>query len=348
MAGRLGRWLWGRDIDLRRPWRWAPVSITLLALLVAVFVGERLSGPWQADVTDLRHLLGWAGPEIADGQVWRLLTAGFLHSDAPSRVGPYGLEHLLANAALLVVIAPRLEVLLRPRAFLAFVLVMQVVAFSAWAWLDTPAYFGVGASGWLAAVWGAVAVDAVRYRYDERLYAAVTVVWIAWFLVDPSIPTSAKQVHVVGLVAGGIYGLRVMAYRRGARRRAPRVLGVLGVIALVPIAWHALHVDERPAVQYGEPATVVPCSSRPGHPRTGADGTIEIVNQSGERAFVAEVTATGVGYLMVLHPDERIVGGLPVGTRVRLERADGRCLTAVEVSDHPTTLRIKRSGRTSR
>ena len=347
MVRRVARWLWGRDVEVGRPWRAAPVSVCLLALLVLVFVAERLSGPWQAQVTDLRHVLGWAEPEISDGQVWRLLTSGFLHSDTTSRVGPYGFEHLIANLALLVVVAPRLEARLRPLAFLAFVMALQIVSFSAWAWHDTPVYFGVGASGWLSGIAGAVAVDALRHWREERLYAIATLVWIAWFLLDPAISATSEQVHVFGLVGGAIYG--ALAMRSGSRLPLvpPVALGALCAVALVPITWHAIHVGERPAVQYGDPAVVRPCSEDPGRPRPGSDGAIEILNQTGERVWLAQPTAAGARHLMVLHPDERIVGGLPVGTRLRLERADDTCITGVEVSGRPTTLRLRPSARRS-
>ena len=213
---------------------------------------------------------------------------------------------------------------------------MQLVAFSAWAWRDNPVYFGVGASGWLAGIAGALLVDALRR--GERSYAAVLGVWLGWFLLDPGISRSSEQVHVFGLVGGAVVALLAMS--PPSDRLRPSVLAGVAAVALLPIGWHAANVDERPAVEFGRPATVLPCDAGAGRSIASSDGTLELLNQTNAKVFLMQLTPSGARALMVLHPDERIVGGFHVGDRVRLEWADGTCIAVVEAGGRPATLRI--------
>lgn len=114
---------------------------------------------WHYDVTNLRHVWGWSYPEIANGEYWRLITSGFLHSDEVSPVGPLGLAHLGANLFVLAIVAPRFERRCGTGSLLACFVVLHVAAFLVWIPMDR-VYFGVGASGALAAFTGVLLTEA--------------------------------------------------------------------------------------------------------------------------------------------------------------------------------------------
>ncbi len=72
----------------------SPVTVALIAANVLAFVGQILS-------SDELTFWGWLfGPQVADGEVWRILTSGFLHS---------GLIHIGFNMYALWIFGPNLE-----------------------------------------------------------------------------------------------------------------------------------------------------------------------------------------------------------------------------------------------
>ncbi len=79
-----------RDLTQQRP----PVTTALIVANVVTFLGQMLS----ADRLTVWGLL--FGPEVADGELWRVLTSGFLHG---------GLLHIGFNMYALWIFGPTLE-----------------------------------------------------------------------------------------------------------------------------------------------------------------------------------------------------------------------------------------------
>jgi len=155
---------------------------------------------------------------VAGGEVWRLLTTGFLHGSV---------LHLAVNMFSLWVLGRPLEAALGRARFVALYLT-GVVGASAVAYLLTaPNQSVVGASGGIFALLGAMFVLGRRLGIDVRSLSGVLVVNLAISFLVPNI---SWQAHIGGLVTGALVGAGLLV--AGQRRRP--LLGVLGfVVALV-------------------------------------------------------------------------------------------------------------------
>jgi rhomboid protease GluP len=154
------------------------------------------SGPLDLDA--MVRFGGKVGPLITDlGQLWRLLTANFLHKDA---------LHIGLNMFVLANVGAVLENAYRRLDFLLLLVVSGISTMTASLWLSDAV--SVGASGMVYGCLGGVVVFGLKYRsilparYRRMLgEAAIPTVlvflWIGW--------TSAgvdNAAHLGGLVAG--------------------------------------------------------------------------------------------------------------------------------------------------
>ncbi|HEX4622750.1 MAG TPA: rhomboid family intramembrane serine protease, partial [Myxococcaceae bacterium] len=176
----------------RMPW----VTAGLIAINVAAYAVTAQSGPLDLDA--MVRFGGKVGPLITDlGQLWRLLTANFLHKDA---------LHIGLNMFVLVNVGAVLENAYRRLDFLLLLVVSGISTMTASLWLSDAV--SVGASGMVYGCLGGVVVFGLKYRsilparYRRMLgEAAIPTVlvflWIGW--------TSAgvdNAAHLGGLVAG--------------------------------------------------------------------------------------------------------------------------------------------------
>ncbi len=160
---------WLRHLT-RRVW----VTPALVAVNLLVFAGMAADGVSPALPTP-DEAIRWgaeSGPLIGDGQVWRLLTAAFVH---------YGLFHLAANLLCLGLVGPLFERLLGPATFLGVYLAAAVVAgVASLAW--NPLGGGAGASGAVNGLFGAGYTLLLRLDGATPRLAARTVRRLTWFL----------------------------------------------------------------------------------------------------------------------------------------------------------------------
>src|SRR5690349_2369246 len=75
-------------------------TYVLMGICVALGIGSLLSGGSAAGLGTLGQRFAVNGPDVANGEVYRLLTAGFLHA---------GLFHLLVNMYSLYILGSLLE-----------------------------------------------------------------------------------------------------------------------------------------------------------------------------------------------------------------------------------------------
>ena len=166
------------------------------------------------------------GPAVADGEVWRLVTSGFLHS---------GLLHLAFNMFILWQLGTMLEPAIgRVRFGLIYFVSMLCGSFGAL--LLSPNAFTVGASG---AVFGlmAAAVVIMRHRGIDPMASGLPL-WIGLNLVLTfAIPGISIGGHLGGLAGGALAALAMFELPRAVRglpRVAPTLLAAaIGVIAVV-------------------------------------------------------------------------------------------------------------------
>src|SRR5215210_2800431 len=118
----------------------APATYVLIAVNVAAFVAELAGGGGAGSLGGGGKLIddaGLNGPAVADGEVWRIVTAGFLHA---------GLLHIAFNMFALFVLGTLLEPGIGTARFLG-VYFVSLLAGSFGALLLDPNETTVGASG---------------------------------------------------------------------------------------------------------------------------------------------------------------------------------------------------------
>ena len=200
------------------------VVYVLIGINVAVYLGEMLSGvSATGESTGGSSLVtegGVARRYIADGELWRLLTSGFLHA---------GLFHLFFNMFALYILGGMLEPAIGRARFL-LVYFVSLLAGSFGALLLEPVAITVGASG---AIFGLMAATfvAMRARGFNPMESGLGM----WILLNLAITFAIPRIsiggHIGGLLGGALAALLLfeLGERRGWRV-APMVPLALVVI----------------------------------------------------------------------------------------------------------------------
>lgn len=158
-------------------------------------------------------------PAIADGEIWRLLTAGFLHA---------GLLHLMFNAFALYVLGTMLEPAIGRMRF-AIIFFVSLLAGSFGALLLEPRGLTVGASGAIFGLMGA-AVVIMRNRGINPMESGLGL-WLGINLLFTfAIPGISIGGHLGGLVGGALAALVMFDLRD--RVRLPAVVPLLLAVGI--------------------------------------------------------------------------------------------------------------------
>ncbi|HWC27869.1 MAG TPA: rhomboid family intramembrane serine protease [Solirubrobacteraceae bacterium] len=162
------------------------------------------------------------GPAVADGEWWRIVTAGFLHA---------GLLHLAFNMYFLYFLGTLMEPVIGKLRF-GIIYFVSLFGGSFGALLLTPDRFTVGASGAVFGLMGA-AIIAMRVRGIDPMQSGLGMTLLLNLGITFLIPGISIGGHLGGLVAGGIVG--VLMFELAERRRAPTapVLGACVALAVV-------------------------------------------------------------------------------------------------------------------
>jgi len=183
---------------------YAPVSYSLLGvnfiLFLVVFysdirhtpedIGILLRGPSPSSLVAWGADAGWL---VGQGQVWRLVSAIFLHA---------GILHLLFNSYALVFIGPLLEELLGRERFLTLYLATGVFGF-----LLSNAYYSpfmptVGASGAIFGLIGAAVVFSRRWGMWGNVMQQQLVHWAIYGFVYGLLLGANNAAHLGGALSG--------------------------------------------------------------------------------------------------------------------------------------------------
>jgi membrane associated rhomboid family serine protease len=198
----------------------APATYTLIAINVVAFLIEIAGGPVIND-------FGLFGPAVADGEVYRIVTSGFLHA------GPI---HLLFNMFALYVLGTMLEPTIGTPRFV-FLYFASLLAGSFGALLLSPDDVTVGASGAIFGIFAAAFVIA-RGRGLDQIASEIGLILVINLALTFGIPGISIGGHLGGLAGGAICALVIVAGDRGrlgaGRHTAELVaIGALGVVAVV-------------------------------------------------------------------------------------------------------------------
>ncbi len=191
------------------------VTYALIALNVAIYIGASSSAKTANDLVLF-------GPLVADGDWWRLITSGFMHSTD-------SIFHILLNMYALFWLGRMIEPALGHARFLAIYLA-SLLAGSLGVLLLQPNTPAVGASGAIFGLFGAAIVMA-RNRNIDLMQSGLLPVLIL-NLVITFVPGFhiAYGAHLGGLVCGLICAFVIEELAK--RRRASVVPGVLFCAAL--------------------------------------------------------------------------------------------------------------------
>ncbi|MBW3580855.1 MAG: rhomboid family intramembrane serine protease [Actinobacteria bacterium] len=200
------------------------VTVALIAVSVAVFVPSLGGGaPLDGGGGDLVTHLALHGPEVADGQWWRLITSGFLH---------FGLIHLGFNMVLLYQLGSMLEPELG-RVRFAALYTTALLAGSFGALLLQPEARTAGASGAVFGLMGAAFIG-MRRRGIDPMQSGIGGLLVINLLLTFAIPGISVGGHLGGLAGGAVAAAVLFATEGGDAAR--RAAGVVGCAALAAAA----------------------------------------------------------------------------------------------------------------
>lgn len=203
----------------------------LIALNVLVGIGSLFGGGGGVTTSALVEDGGLSASTIRDGELWRLVTSGFLHG---------GLFHLLANMLALYILGQLVEPALGRLRF-GLVYFVSLLCGSFGALLLSPDSLTVGASGAVFGLMGAAAVVA-RSRGFSLMESGLGL-WIGLnLLITFTIPRISIGGHLGGIVGGALAALLLVEV--GERGRLPRfvpellcaALGVAAVVGSIVVA----------------------------------------------------------------------------------------------------------------
>jgi len=214
---------------------WAPISYTLFAMNILVFLAMLYAGVDLFQPTT-EQLLAWganAGTKTMAGEAWRLLSSAFLH---------IGLVHLGVNMFVLWKVGPFLERLFGSITFLIFYLASAIVGSEASLWWNE---FGVsaGASGALFGIFGSLlgyllakpagmsAAIMLQLRFWALNFIVLNIAFV-FFLAGVD-----QAAHGGGALAGFLVGLLAGLIQKSPVLKTPILRHGILLLAGVGLCW---------------------------------------------------------------------------------------------------------------
>jgi membrane associated rhomboid family serine protease len=204
------------------------VTYTLIGMNVLAWIGTLASGSSVGGSIGGSSLLADAalnGPAVADGEIYRIVTAGFMH---------YGLLHLLFNMYALYILGGMLEPALG-RVRFVLIYFVSLIAGSVGALVLDPNALTAGASG---AVFGlmAAAFLFMRNRGIDPWQSGLGI----WLLLNLAITFTVNNIsiggHIGGLIGGGLTALILVELPEATRLPRWTAEGVAAVVGIAAFA----------------------------------------------------------------------------------------------------------------
>lgn len=203
------------------------VTYALIGINVVVFLAELVTGvslvgnSFGGSSVIIHGAL--AGPPVADGDYWRLVTAGFLH---------FNLWHIAFNMYALYILGSMLEPAIGHVRF-ALIYFVALLAGSFGALIVTPDSLTVGASGAVFGLFGAAILE-MRSRGADVMATGLPL-WLGINLIFTfTFNGISVGGHIGGLIGGAIAGVAITELDK--RRNIPRLAGPLMAVAIGVIA----------------------------------------------------------------------------------------------------------------
>jgi membrane associated rhomboid family serine protease len=200
------------------------VTMALVGINVVVYLLTSASASQTRDGSDLETRLALYGPAVADGEIYRLLTSGFVH---------YGILHIAFNMLLLYRFGMLLEPALGRTRFVALYFT-ALLAGSFGAVLLSPTALTAGASGAVFGIVGAAAVGMHQRGiniWDSGVGGLLAVNLVLTF----AIPNISVGGHVGGLAGGVLVGAFMLRTppSRAAMLQGVAAAGAVSLLAVV-------------------------------------------------------------------------------------------------------------------
>jgi membrane associated rhomboid family serine protease len=203
------------------------LTYALIAINVIVFIAEgrgayTLSGEASGKLITKGALIGsselpqLAGQGVAHGQLWRIVSSGFLHEN---------LLHIGFNMWVLYYLGMMLEPALGSFR-LGLIYFVSLLCGSLGALLISPHSLTVGASGAIFGLMGAAAVE-MRARQIPLMQSGVGGLIVLNLIISFTIPGISYGGHIGGLIGGALAGL---ALRAGDVRKVPALAAAACVV----------------------------------------------------------------------------------------------------------------------
>ena len=179
----------------------------LLLVLVAIYLGLQIYPNLEEDLFLFNRAILSDGQihGVAEGEWWRLITAGFLHA---------GLMHLLFNCLALYTLGTPFEALYGRTRYAILLLISLVAGSYASITFNAENQVSVGASGAIFGLFGALLVVGRRLGADTRSTLTLLAINTAIAIAIPNIDWRA---HLGGLVGGVVVATvyKLIPQRRG-------------------------------------------------------------------------------------------------------------------------------------
>jgi membrane associated rhomboid family serine protease len=201
-----------------------PATIALIGINVVVFLIE-LAGGGAGSVSGGGNVIddaGLHGPDVADGDWWRVVSSGFLHA---------GFLHLLLNMYVLYVAGSILEPGIGTPRFLG-IYFASLIAGSLGALIVDPNAVTVGASGAIFGLMAAVVVIA-RGRGMEQIASQFGLFIVLNLVLTFSISGISVGGHIGGLIGGFVAAALVLFVERQLSGRAGFGVELAGVLLII-------------------------------------------------------------------------------------------------------------------
>ena len=193
----------------RRPWDGRPaparrpatpggtpvVTITLIAICVVLYIAQQANPGFTARYA----LIPFA---VEQGQYARLITSAFLHAS---------LLHLSTNMITLYIVGAPLERVLRPVRYLIVYFLSALGGSLFSVWLSPEFSIGVGASGAIFGLFGALVV--LRRQIGAEAGALAVLIGLN-LVISFTVPNISWQAHIGGLVTGTLIALALQGIDR--------------------------------------------------------------------------------------------------------------------------------------
>jgi membrane associated rhomboid family serine protease len=206
----------------------APATFILIALNAAAFLAEVATGSGGLSVGNSSVVFdfGLYGPLVAEGELYRLVTGGFLHAS---------LIHIGFNMFAIYFLGRMLEPAVGTARFVG-VYVAALFGGAFGALLLSPDALTIGASGGVFGLFGAAFVIA-RGRGLDAAASSIGVILLLNLALSFGNSNISLGGHLGGLVAGVVCALIVLAGERGmlGPRHFPAEMAAMVAVAIVSI-----------------------------------------------------------------------------------------------------------------